>query len=311
LTESLHCSGGPANFDSEQHGWELVRGANLPSQKKIEVNGAALTYSEQGRGELVILVHGALGDYRIWNEQAATLAQQYHVVSYSRRYHQPNHSFNGPDDYTCRQHVDDLIALIHELRLGPAHLVGHSYGANVAALVAIKRPEMVNSLVLSEPTMFSVLSDPRDQVSVRLHRIALSVVQKLSESGESRLAVRAYLNIVTDKDDFDELPIESQLVITQNAHTLGPMLRKFFDEEDFDQERARSISTPTLVVTSERSPTIYRAIGQALVNCLPHSLFKSLAGPSHGLLLGNQPGFSAAVLKFLRQNEMAIKRELS
>ncbi|HKZ79231.1 MAG TPA: alpha/beta fold hydrolase [Pyrinomonadaceae bacterium] len=74
-------------------------------------------------------MHGALGDYRTWNQQAATLAQQYHVISYTRRYHQPNSSTNGADDYTYRRHVDDLISLIHAFGLGPAHLVGHSYGA--------------------------------------------------------------------------------------------------------------------------------------------------------------------------------------
>jgi pimeloyl-ACP methyl ester carboxylesterase len=258
---------------------------------------------------LVILVHGALGDYRAWSQQKALLARQYHVISYSRRYHQPNSPTDGAVDYTYRRHVDDLISLIGALGLGPAHLVGHSYGATVAALVAMERPEMVNSLIMGEPLLFSVLSDRQDRVALRLQRIALNVVQKLSENGEQRVALREYVKIVTGKNAFGDLPIEALLVITQNAHTLGPMLRTIFEPTAFDQHRARSIKTPTLVVTGELSPTLYQAIGRELDRCLTNSELITLAGASHGLQMDNPADFNEAVLEFLSRNKMAVKRE--
>jgi pimeloyl-ACP methyl ester carboxylesterase len=277
--------------------------------RQIKVDDTELTYCEQGSGELVILVHGALGDYRTWNQQAAILAKEYHVISYSRRCHQPNSSTNCEDDYTYRRHVDDLIAIINALGIGPAHLIGHSYGATVAALAAMQRPEMVNSLVLGEPNLFSILSNPHDKVSLRFHEIALGVVQKLSENGEAGLAVREYLKIVTDKDAFDELPIEGQVVISQNAHTLGPMLNTLFDVMKFGQDRVQSINTPTMILSGESSPILYQAISRALHSCLPNSQLHILARTSHGLHLENPIGFSAAVLDFLRENEMAVKQE--
>ena len=253
-------------------------------------------------------MHGDLGDYRTWSQQATLLARQYHVISYSRRYHQPN-SYTGAVDYTYRRHVGDLISLIHALGLGPAHLVGHSYGAAVATLVAMERPELVNTLILGEPSLFSILSDPQDKVALRFHRIALNAVQKLSENGEQRLAVRDYVNIVTGKDAFGDLPIGALLVITQNAHTLGPMLRTFFEPMEFDRHRARSIKTPTLVVTGEFSPTVYRAIGRELGRSLTNSELLTLPGASHGLQMENPADFNEAVLEFLSRNEMAVKRE--
>ncbi|CAN5766749.1 hypothetical protein BH20ACI3_BH20ACI3_22130 [soil metagenome] len=249
-------------------GWQVVN-PNLTALKQIDIGGVELTYIEQGKGELVILVHGALGDCRTWSRQVALLAQQYHVVSYSRRYHYLNSSAGEEIDYSYRRHVDDLMSLIRALGLGPAHLVGHSYGATVAALVALEHPEMVSSLALGEPTLFSILSDSQDRVSLRFNRIALRVVQKLSENGEQELAVREYLNVVVGRDVFDGLPLEDLLVINQNAHTIGPMLQTYFEPTKLDHSSAQTFRTPTLLITGELSPGIYGAITRELNNCLP------------------------------------------
>lgn len=293
---------------AEELGWEVVNPAST-ALKQIVINDGQLTYTENGNGQLVILVHGDLGDYRTWSQQKAILARQYRVISYTRRYHQTKSLANAAVDYTYRRHVDDLISLIRALELGPAHLVGHSYGAAVAALVAMEHPEMVSSLILGEPVLFSILSDPKDKVALRFHRIALNVVQKLIETGEQELALREYVKIVTGKDSFGDLPLEELLVITQNVHTLEPMLRTLFDSMEFDRHRARNIKTPTLIVTGEFSPAVYRSIGRELNRSLPNSELFTLAGASHALQMENPADFSEAVLEFLSQNEIAVKRE--
>jgi pimeloyl-ACP methyl ester carboxylesterase len=297
-----------ADTSANELGWELV-GTQVPRRKQITLDCGELTYTERGKGQPVIFVHGALSDYRTWSPQLNSLSHRYHVISYSRRYHQAGIATNYAADYTHRRHVGDLIALIEALGLGPAHLVGHSYGGTVAALAAMERPEMVRSLILGEPSLFSVLTQADDMVSLRLHRIALNVVQKLAENGEQRLAIREYCNIVLGKDAFGELPLEALLVITQNAHTLGPMLRTYFEPTELDCNRAQTINTPTLVVTGELSPKIYRAISRQLDSALPNSELRILPAASHGLQMENPADFNAAVLEFVSRNEIPAKRE--
>jgi non-heme chloroperoxidase len=270
--------------------------------KQAHIDGTELTYVEQGEGPLVVLVHGALGDFRTWSRQMSLFARKYHVVSYSRRYHEPNSIPNGEIDYTHSRHVDDLINLIEALGSGPAHLVGHCYGAVVAALVAMERPELVKSLILGEPSLFSLLSDPLDKVSLRFHAVALNVLQKLSENGEQTLAVREYVNIVVGKDVFDKLPPEDLLVINQNAHTLGPMLDTYFELTNLDQSSASKITLPTLLITGEHSPGIYQAITRELNNCLPAGESVILPRASHGLHMENPNDFGVAVMDFLAKN---------
>ena len=53
--------------------------------------------------------------------------------------------------------VDDLQALIRSLDAAPAHLVGHSYGAFLCLLLAIREPHLVRTLTLAEPPVTTLL----------------------------------------------------------------------------------------------------------------------------------------------------------
>ena len=295
-----------ASENGRELGWEVVETYLTPA-KQVKINGTELTYVEQGGGPSVILVHGALGDLRSWSRQLPLLAAKCHVVSYTRRYHGLNSLTDGAIDYSHRRHVDDLIDLIETLVDGPAHLAGHSYGAAVAALVAMERPDLVNTLILGEPTLFSMLSDDVDKVALRFHAVALNVVRKLSENGEHRLAVREYVNIVVGRNVFDELQSHDQFVINQNAHTLGPMLRTYFEATTLDQSSASQITVPTLLISGGLSPRVYQSIARELHNCLPRAESFTIPNASHGLPMENED-FGIAVMEFLSRTESRSKK---
>ncbi|MDX1639273.1 MAG: alpha/beta hydrolase, partial [Balneolaceae bacterium] len=58
--------------------------------KTTSVNSTEIHYFECGDGAPVVFVHGGLGDYRNWIVQANHLSTNYHIISYSRRYHYQN-----------------------------------------------------------------------------------------------------------------------------------------------------------------------------------------------------------------------------
>jgi pimeloyl-ACP methyl ester carboxylesterase len=49
------------------------------------VNGMSLPYVEQGRGALLVLVHGAESDLRTWERQRAALAAHYRTIAFTQR----------------------------------------------------------------------------------------------------------------------------------------------------------------------------------------------------------------------------------
>ena len=120
-----------------------------------------LFYLERGHGQPVVLIHGTLNDFRIWQQfQIDSFAQKFHVVSYSRRYAYPNQWPGDGEDNNLTNNVTDLAELIiKRLNLGPAHLIGHSYGALIALYMAYQHPELLRTLVLGEPPVMSLLEN--------------------------------------------------------------------------------------------------------------------------------------------------------
>src|SRR5207302_9857349 len=108
--------------------------------KHILVNGIDLAYVEDGIGTTILMVHGAVGDWRTWEAERPYLATKYHYIAYSRRYHYPNIWVDGGQNCSVMQHVEDLAALIRGLNAGPVHLAGGSYGGQVAGRLTLKYP---------------------------------------------------------------------------------------------------------------------------------------------------------------------------
>ncbi|HEY6867408.1 MAG TPA: alpha/beta fold hydrolase, partial [Candidatus Eisenbacteria bacterium] len=190
--------------------------------KKARVNGVQLAYVEIGRGDPVVLVHGALADYREWAPQIGALAKHHRVVAYSRRYHYPNAPANEHADYSYAVNEEDLVALIKALRLGPVHLIGHGYGGVVAMLAARDHPEMVRSLVLAEPGLYSMIPRKKDRrAALDGLKVAAASSGDAVRAGDLERAVRQFYDPFRGGHaPFDSLPESSRRMMEENARTL-------------------------------------------------------------------------------------------
>ena len=119
----------------------------------MRVNGVELSYLDRGKGVPVVLVHGGLEDYRAWAPHVEALARRHRTIAYSRRFNYPNRNTVEGRAYSAAVDAADLAAVIRKLNLAPAHVVGVSYGAYGALLLAAKHPNLVRSLVLAEPPL--------------------------------------------------------------------------------------------------------------------------------------------------------------
>ena len=65
-----------------------------PGVKTLRVNGYDLAYAERGSGVPLVLVHGALNDYRAWEPQMGPFGERYRVYALSMRHYYPER-WNG------------------------------------------------------------------------------------------------------------------------------------------------------------------------------------------------------------------------
>jgi pimeloyl-ACP methyl ester carboxylesterase len=115
---------------------------------KDYVNAGGLrTYCEaQGYGDALVMLHGGFASVNTFGGFTPRIAERYRVFSPERRGHGRMPDVEGPITYEIM--ADDTIAFIDALRIGPAHVVGWSDGANVGMITAMRRPDLVRKLVL-------------------------------------------------------------------------------------------------------------------------------------------------------------------
>lgn len=110
-----------------------------------------------GDGPAAVFIHGSFGWGLDTFPHQRSLADGYRLFFIDRR------GFGrspDADDLGWPTDVEDLTSFLDEV--GPAHLVGQSYGAVVVLLVAGRHPELVNSIVAIEPVFFEAArGDPR------------------------------------------------------------------------------------------------------------------------------------------------------
>lgn len=253
-----------------------------------------------GAGTPAVFVHGALGDLRSWTPQARATAGRYRFVSYSRRYHHPARWEPDGPPYTYVQHAADLADFIGSTGDEPVHLIGHSYGATVALLLAVRDPSRLRSLVLSEPAATALLPSTPEHDALRAASDAgYAPVRAAAAAGDEAGAVRQFMGIVNgDPEAFDRFQPATRAVLLANASTLGPMLSAPGPIPVSREDLAR-IRIPTLLIRSERPTPLFAAVLDYIAGSIPGAERATIPGTSHGLTYQNPAGFNATVLEFL------------
>jgi len=89
-------------------------------------DGASLHVVERGQGRPLLLLHGVTLQWWVWGAQFNTLSDRYRVIAWDMRGH--GRSTVGSDGITLEAVADDIAAVLTELDLTDALVVGHSMG---------------------------------------------------------------------------------------------------------------------------------------------------------------------------------------
>lgn len=111
---------------------------------------SGLYHEEHGPalGEPVILSAGLGGSSSYWSPNLSALATRHRLVLYDHR-GTGRSSRSLPDTVTVDHLADDILALMDELNLPRAHIIGHAAGGMAALALALKAPDRVGSIVVA------------------------------------------------------------------------------------------------------------------------------------------------------------------
>jgi pimeloyl-ACP methyl ester carboxylesterase len=224
-------------------------------------------HDERGTGDPVVLLHGGLTDSRCFTGNLDGLADTFRLYLPDRRGH--GRTPDAPGPITIELMARDTIAFLEEVVGGPVRLVGYSAGGTVALRVAMRRPDLVDRLVL--------ISTAHDLDGL---------IFTPSAGGEMPAeVVDAYAEV--SPDGRDHFPVVVDKIVGAVATEPSP------DPADLHAVTARTLvlAGDDDLVTLDHTVALYRALPTAELAVLPNA--------SHLLLLEHADAVRDLVLAFL------------
>ncbi len=125
----------------------------------ITTDQGIVHYEVFGRGKPVILLHGWLGSWGLWQDTMAYLGKSYRT--YALDFWGFGESGKQRQTYAIQDFVSLVNQFMEQLGISHAPLVGHSMGGTVSLSVAIRYPERVSKVVVvGSPIIGSSLAVP-------------------------------------------------------------------------------------------------------------------------------------------------------
>lgn len=106
-----------------------------------------LEVTETGQGEPLLLICGTTQSHRLWAPLLPAFSAWHRVVSYDHR--GIGNSERGEGSVGTASLAEDAAALLGELGVERAHVLGWSLGSTVAQELALQHPKRVATLVLA------------------------------------------------------------------------------------------------------------------------------------------------------------------
>ncbi|ERI50898.1 hypothetical protein N878_07670 [Pseudomonas sp. EGD-AK9] len=253
---------------------------------------------EAGNGPAVVCLHANASSSSQWQALMERLAPDYRVLA-------PDAYGAGksPDWPSDRQiSLGDEVKLIEPLlaRAGaPLALVGHSYGAAVALLAALRHPERIAALVLYEPTLFALI-DARQSPPNAADGIRATVAQSAAalDAGDPAAAAEHFIDYWMGPGSWRQMPERRQAPIVASVRNVRRWAYALLSEPTA-LAAFTTLRVPVLYLLGERSTAAAHAVAELLLASLPRVERLEFAGLGHmGPVTHPQP-VNEAIAAFL------------
>ncbi len=248
----------------------------------LERPHCGIYYEETGSGPAIIFAHGAGGNHLSWWQQVPLFAKAYRCVAFDHRGWGRSVPTGGSGPAAF---VDDLLALMDELRIDRAALVAQSMGGWTCLGAALQAPQRVAALVMAD-TVGGLSTD-------EIAPIFQKTRQRIQSQG---LATLAYDQSLRQRDPalaflYDEImslnpPRDPQLLGALGA--LAP-----------DPAAVAALAMPILWVVGGNDPLIPPAIMRAAHAHVPGSEYYEIPATGHSVYFERAAEFNGQLNRFL------------
>lgn len=273
------------------------------------INGVDLYWELTGtQGDPLVLAHGSWGNHHNWDAVVSRLSKTFRVLTYDRRGHSRSERLPGQGSFV--EDADDLVALVENLGLAPAHIAGNSGGSAIVLKAAVRRPEIFRTMVVHEPPLFGLLADdPEAEPVLQTVNSRIQAVASLIKESRNEEAARLFVETVAlGPGQWAQLPESLRQTFIYNAPT-------FLDETsdptsmDMDTSGLSYFSKPALLTCGTQSPPLFPLVIEKLVKAIPGVTRLTFEGAGHVPHISHPLEYVEVVKDFCLTTTKEVRRE--
>lgn len=254
----------------------------------VAVAGTHVEVEELGTGEPVVVVQTALSAHE-HTPLSRALSTGFHVW----HVHRPGYGASGPvrTGGSIEADADLVQAVVGHLDLGPTHLVGASYSAAIVLALASRHDGAARSVAAVEPP-------PYGTPGAADFRSAMEGILEVHARHGARGAVEDIMRII----DGPEWRTNAERDLPGSVEDMERDAGTFFGSDvpalldwRLDDDQARRIECPTLLVGGGESHQWFHEMLTRLERVLPRPTRVTVAGAGHSVALTHAVEVAAAV----------------
>ena len=262
---------------------------------------SSVHFRETGAGPGVVCLHSNASTSNQWRSLMETLAPRYHVLaadSYGagKSPSWPTGRFVGLGDEVA------LVKPVFERAGDDFALVGHSYGAAVALIAALRQPHRCRALIVYEPTMFALIDagspQPNDADGIR--EVVADAILCL-DADDPHGAAKRFIDYWMGAGAWSRMPDRTKAAIAISILNVGHWKDALFTEGT-PLESFSELNMPVLLMLGGHSPASSRSVAMVLAEVLPCAQVVEFGDLGHMGPITHPAIVNSAVLAFLEQH---------
>ncbi len=242
----------------------------------IRVNEVRLYYTSVGEGEETILFsHGFLMNHTMFDAQIEALKEHFRCISYDHRSH--GQSEVSQDGYELNNLTTDAIALIEGLKLGPVHFVGMSTGGFVGMRIALRRPDLLKSMILVDTS-----AEEESPETFKKNHLLLRLVKTLGWFpliGQV-MPILFHSTFLKDADRKSEVKKWKRIIQGHEIKGMVAFGKSIFSRESI-LDRLAELDLPTAVIVGDKDIATAPAYNRRIAEVVPNAEFYSIPEAGH------------------------------
>ncbi|HZY56507.1 MAG TPA: alpha/beta hydrolase [Rubrobacteraceae bacterium] len=259
--------------------------------------GSSIDYDVDGKGPPLLLIAGLGFGRWCWFKQVPTLSQHLRVITFDIR-NLDRLDLLDPKDHI--HSVDDLAAhasaLLDYLGIERVHILGTSLGGFVAQELALRRPKLVDRLVLVSTSYGGSDSAPPSWEALRA-MLGLGATNRAEAVRQGLETATSAAYRADHPDEFDQL---LQWRIT-DAPSQPSYLDQMMAGARFDvSSRVHQIRSPALVLHGSDDQVVPMDNAVALAQAIPDATLHIVEGAGHLVFIERAEEVNEEILSFLR-----------